>query len=348
MNPIYLGKYGQLSSLNNEFLKGSDINAVLGLQNSEDIINYLSSRYYKEEVDKFYGEFKTSSELTGIILNAHMVNRVNKALMYLPYDAKMFISAYLGKFDIENIKVILSSKVLKYDISQTDQFLMINKNPIGYTTNVLSADDYKSLLEQPDVEGVINTLIKNDYGRILLQYVDEYKMSGNLSDMFNSLDKYYYVNLIEQLKVYGGAESKIGEFVRDLIDMENILLLAKSTIIKLDIENLIIDGGNIPSSELLNIKLNDIDDIKAIKWEGLDKAVDEYKKDKSLSNMGMMMKNTLYNNYMLRFKTSSAGIGFILYYILKAEIERDNLRLAILSKGYGMSPDFIKKNLISV
>jgi len=344
MDTLYLGKFGQLSVLDSQFLSDADINRLMELNSIDEFISYLRNKDYSDDISQFINSYK-GDELILRILNYHTVKMVRNSTSYLYSVTKAFIGAYLSKFDIENIKVILSSKTLNYDIKNVEPFLVINDSPIGYFGGSISNEDYKLILGQLDVESIVNTLVKYGFGLVMMQFIDDYKRTGTLSRMFQALDKYYYTNLLDKYNTYGRGSINIREYISDLIDTENISLIFKSINYKYDIEDLIIDGGNIPKSELLNIKVDNLDNLSKIGGFDLSDALSLYKKTGLLIFIDTKLKYLLYSKYIGRLAMSS-DMDFILYYILRSEVERFNLRLIIFGKDYHMDDAFIRGNLI--
>ncbi|ASI13679.1 A-type Na(+),H(+)-transporting-ATP synthase subunit C [Candidatus Mancarchaeum acidiphilum] len=353
MDTTYLGKYGQLSCLNTEFLKNSDLESLINLETEKEFLSYLENRFYKVEVQKFSNSY-TMPDLYTMIINYHMVSHIKDALQSLPYGGKAFVSAYLNKFDTENIKVILSSKSLNYKVDQFEPFLMINDMPVGYITGSIPEEEYKALMEQPDVEGIVNSLAEYGYGVALMERLEDFRSQGNLIGMFNTLDSYYYTRLFEQFNMYVGSQPSIGNYLRSLVDIHNVSLLAKRIVSSNkdkdidDLDDFIVDSGSITKQELLNSKFDTIESLAGLNIPGASKAVEAYNRSGLLGSIETEMKYALYNEYLPKLKMSSMGLNTVMYYIIRSEIERDNLRVIMLGKYYDMGNEFIRSNVIKL
>ncbi len=351
MDATYLGKYGQLSCLNTEFLKNSDIDSLINLSTDKEFLNYLENKSYKLEIQKFSNSY-VMPDLYTMIINYHMVKHIKDALQSLPYGGKTFITAYLNRFDIENIKVILSSKSLNYKVDHFEPFLMINDMPVGYITGSIPEEEYKALIEQPDVEGIVNSLAEYGYGVALMEKLEEFRNEGNMVGMFNTLDSYYYTRLFEQFNMYLGSQISIRNYLKSLVDIHNVSLLAKHIVSSNkdegDLEDYIVDYGNISKQELLNSKFDTIGSLAGLNVPGLSKAVEMYTKSGLLGSIETEMKYALYNEYLPKLKMSNIGMNTVMYYIIRSEIERDNLRVIMLGKYYDMGNEFISSNIIKL
>ena len=114
--------------------------------------------------------------------------------------------------------------------------------------------ELNNLLQQPDVESVINYLVKYGYGAVLLQQLGEFRKSGDLGVFTAALQSLYYSKLLWELRFMKGDEGVLREYVRAEITKRNILNLLKSRDSGLDREVLnrhLVEGGLISTASLL-------------------------------------------------------------------------------------------------
>jgi V/A-type H+-transporting ATPase subunit C len=332
----YIGKYGQLKVLSRDFLS-NDFIEQLSLKNSSEIFNSLSSTSYKAEIDSLSGLYKLP-DLFEVVINAHAMRMMRYALSAVPPSAKDFIVAYLSKFDIENIKLVLSSKMLGYDVEHTENFLMVQRNiPAGIISGIIKSDEYKDMVSQKDLDSVVKSLTRYGYGVILLKYLEDAKKSGNLSNMIFALDVYYYDKLFEAYRFHDAQEGNVREFLQDTIDIKNIMSVIKAAAFSYKIgKEEIIPNGKITESVLVDLSTKSLDAIKERIPFKIDYAIDAYKKEPHISYIDVALKRELYKKYLGVFRRSSFSVGFILEFMIRSEIERDELRNVWLNTYYGV------------
>ncbi|MGC8478843.1 MAG: V-type ATPase subunit, partial [Candidatus Micrarchaeia archaeon] len=332
----YVGKYGQLRVLSTQFLK-KELIEQLSEKEGPELLKNLSSTTYKQEIDSLSALYKMP-DLFEAVINAHMMKMMRYVLFAMPPSAKDFVVAYLSKFDIENIKLILSSKILGYDVEQTENFLMVQRNiPAGLMGGIISGSDYKNMIAQNDIEGVVKYLAKYGYGVVLLKYLDEVKRAGNLAPMILALDKYYYERLFEEYRFHNSYEGSIREFLQEMVDIKNIVSAAKaSSIGYTPSKEDFIPNGKIPEAKLAELASKGIEEIaEGIPFK-IGNAIELYKERPFISFIEVALKRELYKKYMGVFERSPFSIAFMLNFMLKSEIERDELRNVWLIKFYGV------------
>ncbi len=332
----YIGKYGQLKVLSSNFLS-NDFIEQLSLKDSGEILNSLSATSYKAEIDALSGLYKLP-DLFEVVINAHTMRMIRYALSAVPPSAKDFIVAYLSKFDIENIKLILSSKMLGYDVEHTENFLMVQRNiPAGVISGIIKNEEYKDMISQKDLDSVVKSLARYGYGVILLKYLEDAKKNSNLSNMIFALDVYYYDKLFEAYRFHDAQEGNIRGFLQDMIDIKNIMSVIKAAAFSYKIgKEEIIPNGKIPESVLIDLSAKDLNTITEQIPFKINYAIDAYKKEPYISYIDVALKRELYKKYLGIFRRSSFSVGFILEFIIKSEIERDELRNMWLNTYYGV------------
>ena len=292
-------------------------------------------------------------ELLEVALNRHIVEINKIVLETVPFSGKLAIRAYLLKWDIHNIELILSSKIIGRTITETEPFLVSSRNfPAGISAGNISHDEMKIILSQPSLEGVVNYLVKYKYGTIIMKHFDTFQKTGDLSHFMVDLMAYYYTTLIESLKFFQGDEGIIRDVIRMQIDKKNILSLLKGKDSNLDRELVnkhLIEGGHIALNELLemfgskNIEefVNRIEE-RLIMGDLLE----TYRKTHSLIDFEVAMDQFTSTKYVQRLKNISLSIGYIFHFIIIAEFEWDNIKRIAYGKRYGISMERIKSMLL--
>ncbi len=322
---------------------------------SEDVAEMtrmLESTWYGPEIQRASSLY-SPPELLEVALNRHIVEINKIVLETVPFSGKIAIRAYLLKWDIHNIELILSSKIIGRTITETEPFLVSSRNfPAGISAGNISHDEMKIILSQPSLEGVVNYLVKYNYGTIIMKHFDTFQKTGDLSHLMVDLMAYYYTTLIESIKFFQGDEGVIRDVIRMQIDKKNILSLLKGKDSNLDRELVnkhLIEGGHIALNELLemfgskNIEefVNRIEE-RLIMGDLLE----TYRKTHSLIDFEVAMDQFISTKYVQRLKNISLSIGYIFHFIIIAEFEWDNIKRIAYGKRYDISMERIKSMLL--
>ncbi len=345
MDTTYIGKYGNLKATSLNFLSSKFIDQ-LDKKDMDEFLPILGQTDYRHEIDRTIKIYKLPDSVE-VAINLHMVNMLSHIYSAIPPLSRNFIYAYMGKWDIENIKVILSSKFLNYDVEQSEAFLVVqHKVPISLISGVISDSEYRNLIEQKTVEDVVTVLVKSVYGTILLENIDSFRRNGNLSEMMLSLDMYYYSNVLKNFKFYNGDEGTVIEFIKEQIDLKNMLSVIKAIHFGYkNVKNFAINGGNMKPEKIYELfAKSDIESIKSDIPFNIDKAFEMYKKDPFLTYFDSAMKRYLYSKYLKIFHSVSSSLSYMMWFILRCEIERDELRVIWLNKYYGITGDRAESN----
>ncbi len=342
MDMTYAGTYGRLNAMYSDFLSDQFM-AQLRDKGAEDFVNMLSTTHYRREIDSFSSLYKIP-DLVEVVLNAHLGRLVREASTIVPPQAADFVSAYVSKWDIENIKAVLSSKLAGFELGQTESFLVVGDNtPVGIFGGKLSRQDLAGMAEQKDIEGAVNYLVRYKYGEVLLGYVEEAKKSNSLAGMILSLDMYYYNRLSDTFKFYNGDEGPLLGYIRDSIDVRNAMNAIKASIFGYDPEDLrgyyFMKGGRILENRLIEMSRKGIESMKQDMPFKIDYAFESYKSDPLLVYFDVALKNELQAKYVPLFKSLPISAGSIIAFMLRAEMERDRLRSLWYGKHYGISPE---------
>ncbi|MCL5112547.1 MAG: V-type ATPase subunit [Candidatus Marsarchaeota archaeon] len=342
MDLTYFGAYGRLRANRSSFLSPDYVDQ-LAQKDSSEFLKSLSDTPYRQQIDRLSSIYKMP-ELVEVVINAHMVDMIKKASFAMPPIAANFVKAYVSRWDIENIKLILSSKVLGYGVEYTDTFLTVSRGtPVGIFSGMIGSEDYSKIIEQRDIEGVVNSLVRYGYGAILMKFMDDARRSNNVSAMIVALDIYYFERLTESLKFYNGDEGPMAEYISQLIDIKNIMSVLKGgaggSKQQADVKDYLIAGGRLPVARLTEMQSKDPEALKQLMPFKIDPAIDTFKTDGFLSHIETALKVELDKKYLKVFDSLPGSIESILGFIIRSEIERDELRSIWLSKHYAVSKE---------
>src|SRR5579883_3214934 len=104
---------------------------LMKAKDEAEMVKILETTWYGPEIEKAATLFK-NSDLLEVALNRHLVYINKIALEATPFNGKSAVRAYLSKWDIYNIELILSAKSMGRPISETESFLVSSRNvPAG-------------------------------------------------------------------------------------------------------------------------------------------------------------------------------------------------------------------------
>lgn len=348
----YSSSYGRLQAISINFLSKEFIENLVKSEDVNEVSRLLESTWYGREIDRAAAMY-SPPELLEVAINRHLVEINKIALEATPFSGKQAIRAYFSKWDIHNIELILSSKVIGRTITETEPFLVSSRNfPAGITAGNIPHDEMKIILSQPTVEGVVNQLVKYKYGTILIQNLDTYQKTSDISPMMTELLSFYYTNLLESIKFFQGDEGITRDLFRTQIDKKNILTLLKGKDSKLDrdiVKKHLIENGKITIDKLLEVfTANSVDEFinrieEHIKFGDL---LDSYAKSHNLIDFEVAFDKYINNNYVRKLKNIALSIGTIFHFIIKAEFEWDNIKRIAYGKRYNLTPERINSMLV--
>ncbi|HJT10609.1 MAG TPA: V-type ATPase subunit [Candidatus Nitrosotalea sp.] len=348
----YASSFGRLQAISLNLLSKEAMQNLMKAKDEGEMIKILEPTWYGPEIEKAATLFK-DADLLEVALNRHLV-QVNKiALEATPFNGKSAVRAYLSKWDMYNIELILSSKSMNRPITEVESFLVSSRHvPAGISAGNISHDEMKVILSQNNVDGVVNQLVKYNYGTILMQNLEVYQKTGDLGPMMSALQAHYYQNLLESLKFFQGDEGIIRGLIRAEIDKKNVLSLLKAKESNLDKELLskhIIEGGMVSKNELLDIYgAKDVPEIvgRVENRFMLVNALALYKKSKSLIDFEVALDKFINSEYVSKLKNIALSIGTIFYFIIKMEQERENIKRIAYGKRYNLSTEHITSLLL--
>ena len=349
----YASSFGRLQSISINFLSEEFLQNLLKVNSVTEMVKQLESTWYGEEIKQAASIYKDAA-LLEVAFNRHIVETNRIISEATPFAGKNAVRTYLSKWDLYNIELILSSKAMGREITETESLLVSSRNvPAGIAAGNISHDEIKLILAETSVDGVVNKLTKYDYGVTLMKYLDEFQKTGDLGPMMLALHESYYQKLLESLRFFQGDEGAIRELVRAEIDKKNILnlLKAKESNLEKDIVSKhLIEDGRISTKELLeSYDVKDVAEI-AVRFDSyfkLTDVIEQYKTSKNLIDFEVEITKNIFENNVKKLRNIALSIGNIFYFIFRAENEHENLKRITYGKRYDLPLDKIKEMLLT-
>lgn len=345
MDRTYAGSFGRIRAFETDFLSRSYISELMN-KNVEEITQHLMGTAYREDIEAYYSLYK-NPDLLEIAFNRRLMRRNSVALFALPPAASTFLKTYFMKWDIQNIKAVIASRILGYTIRQSEAFLISFRDiPMGMYGGVLSAEDYKVMIGLGSVENIVEYLTKFPIGTFLLQYLDEYRKSRDTSSLFAAMDRYFFDTCLSSLKFYNGDEAPVRNYFRNEIDSRNIMLIMKALDLNVhwdDIREGLISGGSFGSGELEELyrsgSVTDVASKLKNKYD-FESASALYENEGLLYRYELTMKQSMYSG-IRDMRSLASSLPALFAFILRSEVERENLRAIVAGKSTGLSDERI-------
>lgn len=351
MDPTYAGSYGRIKAHTADFLKASFIEQLKNIDDLEEIGRQLSNTSYREDIDALSAMYK-NPVLLEMAINRHLITKNKSALFAPPPASKDLIKAYLSRWDIQNIKSIMSSKYLGYDIRESETFLISFRDvPMGIFGGTMSHEDFRVMLSMSSIEDMINYLLKFGY-QPLLQHLDIYRKTKDVSMLYSSLDTFYYSRLLSLLKFYNGDEGPLTRFFKEEIDGNNIMVLLKAKDLDVGfdrISSFVIAGGLVSLEEIKEMfAMESVQEVASRLKSRYDfeEEVKIYNSEGTLGQFNTKMRKERFDRYVPVFDSQSLSIGSIFSFLLRAEIERENLHSIIYAKTYKLDLDKMRNVIL--
>ena len=348
MDPTYTGAFGRVRVYGNDFLPEDFIRRLMATKTIEEMVSELFGTFYRQDMELFTAVYK-GIDLISISLNHRLILRNKIALFAAPVPGRDVIRAYLSKWDISNIKSVLSSKYLGYGIKETESFLVSFRDvPIGIFGGNLTRDDYNAMMSQNSVDSVVNYLSNFGYGQQILLNMDRFRKSGDISLLLSALDTYYYSQLVESVKFYNGDEGPLRAFISEEIDLRNLMIVLKSLDLGIEFERIregLIAAGTMDMGRLQEIfsagsVTQAIDKLGS--YGNMKQAAQAYEQTMRLETLESSIRSDILKRYIDIFNSQALSVGSVFAFILRSELERERIRSVSLGKYYSVSEDRIK------
>lgn len=350
----YAYAYARSKAIESNLLTIEKYENLISSQDIQQIINQLLETNYREFIS-FFSTRYSGTDLIEVSLNSALVRISRVALNITPRIGLDALRAYISKWDINNIKIILSSKIIGKPVKETETFLISERDmPAGLFAGMLMPEDYRLMVEENDIESIIKYLLKFPYGKVLVEGLEAYRKNGDIGEMLIQLELFYFKNLKEKVKIFLGNELPFLHLIASQIDSKNIMTLIRGIelgIPPMDLRNYLIEGGYLTKSRLDDLsQTTSVDEIveKIKDFYDLTKALEKFHINHDLKEFEIMLEKYIVEKNITSFRLSSPGLSSIIGMLLMYETERENIRKISYGKYYGLSQDTIRSMLIRV
>lgn len=349
----YAAALGRFKSLQPSLLPKESYTPLANARDLPEVLKLLEPTPYGPELAQAGATYK-GSYLSEVAINRLFVRRQKYLVESASFAGKPLLLAYLRRWDIENIGLVLSAKAQGRPIAETEAFLVSSREvPAGLVAGAMSLDDFRSLLALGSVDAIATQLVKFGYGGVLLPLLETYQRTRDIFPLLTALQRDYYRELLSQSKFFQGDEWVIREFLRTEIDVRNVLLVLKGKDGDLPVEAVLerfIDGGTLGrerTADLYNSR--GVPEVVAQlegPYPGLAEGLAPYAQQRSLVPFELALTKERTVRELKRLRSFPLSIAILFTFLLLAELERSDLRKVVYGKLYGVAAPELLNSLI--
>jgi V/A-type H+/Na+-transporting ATPase subunit C len=349
----YASALGRFKALQPSLLAREAYPALVQAKDLPELLKLLEPTVYGPELVLAGTTYHGGAQLE-VAVNRVFVRRQQLLLESASFAGKPLMQAYLRRWDIENIGLVLSAKAEGRAITEAEAFLVSSREiPAGLFAGTMGLHDFRALLALPSLEAVATELVKFGYGPVLLPLLEGYQKSHDIFPLLHALQRDYYARLIDQGRFFQGDEWVIREFLRSEIDLRNLLLLLKGKDAELPVEAVLarfLDGGTLGRERVAD--LYTARDLPALvaqlegRYPALREGLEPYAAQRSLVPFELALTRERTVRELKRLRSFPLSICILFTFLLLAELERADVRKIAYGKLYAVGPEELGGSLI--
>ena len=350
----YASALGRLNPEFPAFLAKEIYPQLLATKDPNEFAKVLETTPYADDVARARSTHSDVS-LVELAINRTFVRRNRLAYEAAPFAGRAVVGAYLGRWDIQNIEMILTAKANGRGVTETEDHLVSSREiPAGLYAGAMNLDDFRILLNQPTLEAMVTSLVKYGYGATILPFLEGFERTHNIFPILAALDKEYYRNVLAQARFFQGDEWVVRSLVQSEIDARNALLLLKGKDRNLPAEDVLprwMDGGTVTPAQAPDLysarTVPELAERLAFRFPSIGDGTSEYTTSDSLTGFEVAVERERATSDLKRLRTYPLSISVIFAYLLRNEVERNDLRRVAFGRLYGVSAERLAPLLVS-
>ena len=350
----YASALGRLEPEFPAFLGKEAFSGLLAAKDPGELAKLLETTPYSDDIVRARTTHPGGAMLE-VAVNRTFVRRNRRAYDATPYAGRRAVAAYLGRWDLENVELILSSKAHGRPVGETEDHLVSSREiPAGLYAGVMTLDDFRGLLAQPTLEATVAALVPFGYGATVLPLLEAFERTHDIFPVLAALDRQYYHDVLEAARFFQGDEWVVRSLLAGEIDVRNALLLLKgkrSEVPAADLLSRWIPGGTVAAEAVGDLYaargVPELADRLAERFPSAPDGTEEFRATGNLSGYELALQRERVVRELRRLRTYPLSLAVIFAYLLRNEIERADLRRLTFGKLYGLSPEQLARLLIA-
>jgi len=323
-------------------LKEEDYDKML-MMTVPEISRYIGEAGYSKEMADLAGR------LSGLNLLEHatalnMAKAFSSILLSSSGELYGMVSAYLDKWDIWNLKVILRGRSYGLDAESIREDLV--------AAGSLGAESLEKLIVLEADDEIIATFGKLTHMSFPQDVLDAYKSSGNLGVIEDYLEKVHYERLIESINTSSKASHLFYNYVREEVDLKNfetILKLKSEGIYGEQVMKYTIRGGRKIDDKLLTLLAN-AEDISSMMSEAsqleFGEEIKEALESRNIREVVLGLRKYERQKAKKFSRLYPLSVVPVVDYMINKEYEVRNIRVIARGTESGLDRDTIKGLLV--
>jgi len=350
----YASALGRLEPEFPAFLPKETYPTLLTAKDPADLAKLLETTPYGDDIARARTTHPGSSMLE-VAINRTFVRRNRRAYEATPYAGRRVVAAYLGRWDIQNIELLLGSKAQGRPVTETEDHLVSSREiPAGLYAGVMTLDDFRLLLAQPSVEALVAQLSQYGYGATVLPLLEAFERTHDIFPILTALDRQYYQDVGAAARFFQGDEWVVRALLASEIDVRNALLLLKAKRAELPVSDLLprwIAGGNLGEEAVADLYsargVPELAERLAERFPSVPEGTDEFRADGNLSGYETALQRDRAARELKRLRTYPLSLAVIFAFLVRSEVERGDLRRLAFGKLYGLPNDRLQRLLVA-
>lgn len=307
-----------------------------------EIARALQEGEYKQDIDELAARYR-GAELIERATRRHLGRVYAQIQGFSTGILALEIAAYLGRYDVYNVKTVLRGKFAAVPPEQ----ILSETIPAGTL-----APRLEELARAERMEDVAEALRGTPWGALITAQV-EGRTVDNLIDIENSLDRAYYNVLVSSIPKTGRANRILLSWVQNEIDLLNVKTLFRLRFAGVtDWEPYFLaDGKEVDRDTATRIVRGTDDEVVqeiaqlSVASEVVD-ATRESLRDRNVSAVATALDKELVRDASDFGHRAPLSVLPVIDFILRKKIEADNLRAIAYGKQTNLPSDVIKELLV--
>jgi V/A-type H+/Na+-transporting ATPase subunit C len=350
----YASALGRLKPDFPSFLAKDLYPSLVAAKDANDLAKLLEVTPYAADI-AYARATHTGATMVEIAINRTFVRRNRHAYEATPFAGRPVVATYLGRWDIQNIEMILSAKAHGRTVTETEDHLVSSREiPAGLYAGVMTLDDFRILLGQPTLEATVTALVKYGYGATILPRFEAFERTHDIFPILQVLDQQYYRGVLAAARFFQGDEWTVRALLQSEIDVRNALLLLKGKSADLPLDEVQVrwlDGGTLTSTQAPDLysarRVPELAERLASRFPSIPEGTAEYASGGSLTGYEVALHRDRAVTELKRLRAYPLSLGVIFAYLLRAELERSDLRRIVFGRLYGLTPERLAPLLVS-
>jgi V/A-type H+/Na+-transporting ATPase subunit C len=338
---------------------------LLKVHTAAAVIEYLSRTIYKNDFSNLPPKI-TDEARVELAVSRNFARTAHKLVKIVPKQGLETLLAFLGKYDIHNVKAILLAKKLGKGKEETSTLLIpagsISPEELNALLSAKGSEDFYSILQGTDfgsrffasasVRGIPKDQIKQ-------LFQNPGSDTARLDVFLSALDRYYYETVSYILSSGDRDAATIVKLLRFESDAKNIITamrLKKNGADRKIILEHMVSGGKMGRDALERLasakdvpeiaSLGSLSFLSATGREDFAAAEQRYRQDGQISHFEVVFERSLARRSLHALRRSQMSVGALVGFLFLKEEEMANIQKIVRGKELGLPPEKISEMLV--